>query len=205
MLFYYPNRPILIAADPDNPMEPKPDNLNRLESQGKYVAEQKWNGDNTLIFTDDWSFWNRRKERLHYRPSEEVLKELKAVFPKGCIINCETVDTKTKTVKDLLVVHCLMAWEGSYLIGKTWGASRAILEGLGLPLTVFGQSAYTNHVLLSRTTSEGFWNLYQMADGPIIEGIILKDAKGKLVFSTTPPPEVSYMLKVRVPSKKYNF
>lgn len=205
MLYYYPNRPILVPPDPVTPMDPKPDYLNSLEAQGKYVAEQKWNGDNTQIYTDDWSFWNRRHERLHYRPSEEVLKELKKTFPKGCIINVETVNSKTKTVKDLLLVHCVMAWEGSLLAGKSWGDSRNILESLGLPLTVFGQTSYANHVVLSRTTPTGFWNLYQMADGPIIEGIILKDPRGKLVFSTTPPKEVSWMLKVRVPSKKYNF
>ena len=204
MLYYYPNRPILVPPDPDTPMSPKPDYLNGLEVTGKYIAEQKWNGDNTLIYTDDMSFWNRHKERLHYKPSPEVLKELQ-IFPKGSIINAETVHTKTKTVKDTLIVHCVMAWDGELLLGKTWGDARKILESLNLPLTVWNQTNYSARVLLSRTWTEGFWDLYQKADGAIIEGIILKDPKGKLVHSATPIKDGPWMLKIRKPCKKYNF
>jgi hypothetical protein len=92
-----------------------------------------------------------------------------------------------------------MAWDGKYLIGKSWGDSRAILEkcvedGLSGP-----------HVKISPVWRSGFWNLFQDADGAIIEGIILKDPTGKLVFSATPPRDVPWMLKIRKPCKKYNF
>ena len=46
LLYWYPNRPLLIPPDPLDPLNPKPDYLNSLEASGKYVAEQKWNGDN---------------------------------------------------------------------------------------------------------------------------------------------------------------
>lgn len=176
-------------------MTPARDHLDLLEKSGRYVAEQKWNGDNCLIYTDEMQLWNRHKALLHYRPMPEVAAELERL-PKGSIVNAELVHTKTKTVKDLFVVHCVMAWEGQLLSGKTWGDSRRILEAWG---------GWGRHLTLSRVWTAGYWDLYQAADGAVIEGIVLKDPKGRLVFSTTPIPDVPWMLKVRKASKKYQF
>ena len=195
MLYYFPNRPVLVAADPKNPLNPSPDWLNEQEATGKYVAEQKWNGDNALIYTDTMEFWNRHHRQLKYRPPPEVLAELEK-WPKGALLNAELVHSKTKTVKNFVLVHCIMGWEGEPLIGKTWGDSRAILETM----------PSGEHVKVSPVWKKGFWQLYKEADGAIIEGIILKDPTGKLVFSaSTPPPDVPWMRKVRKGCKKYAF
>ena len=205
MIYYFPNRPTLIPPDPENPMEPQPGYINGLEASGKYVAEQKWNGDNTLIYTgqpdEPIVLWNRHQERLKYQPSQEVMKELnywKEVAGEA-IINCETVNRCTVDVKDLLIVHCVMAWQGELLIGKTWGDSRAILDDC------IGKGLSGDHVQISKLWSNGFWDLWQAADGKVHEGIILKDPRGKLVFSTTAIKDVSWMLKIRKPCKKYSF
>jgi len=198
MLYYYPNRPVLVPPDPKDPLDPKPDYLNSLEASGKYIAEQKWNGDNTLIFTDTMTFWNRQKEKLRYAPSVGVREELER-WPKESLINAELVHNKTKTIKDLIIVHCIMVWKDELLLGKTWGDSRKILDdcveaGLSGP-----------HVRVSPVWGSGFWGLYREADGEIIEGIILKNPTGKIVFSTTPINDVPWMMKIRKPSKKYAF
>jgi hypothetical protein len=88
-----------------------------------------------------------------------------------------------------------MAHEGKPLIGSTWGDSRKILETF----------TYGSHVVLSNIWKKGFWDLWNKADGSIIEGIILKDPKGVLKFSTSPVNDVSWMLKIRKPSKKYSY
>lgn len=194
MLYYYPNRPILIPPDPENPLNPKPDYINSLEVSGKYIAELKWNGDNVLIYTDTMEFWNRHKEHHNYKLPAEVLKELKK-FPKGCIINAELIHNRTKDIKNKLIVHCLMAWKGKILAGKTWKDSREILE----------DQTYGDHVILSQVWEKGFWKLWQETDGTTIEGIILKKPKGLLQFSTTPIKDVPWMLKIRKPCKKYLF
>lgn len=200
MIYYFPNRPTLVPPDPNNPLDPKPDYLNELEQSGKWLAEQKWNGDNSLIHLDSWPpvFWNRHKSRLKYSPSQEVLEELKAwkEWAGDAILNAETVDKKTKTIKNLIIIHCVMAFRGNYLFGKTWGDSRKILDeaieaGLSGP-----------QVQVSKVWQSGFWNLFQEADGAIIEGIVLKDPTGNLKFSTTPLNDVSWMRKVRKPSKR---
>lgn len=194
-LYFYPNRPILIPPDPHNPLDPKPDYVKSLEKSGLYIAEQKWNGDNTLYYTSEQQFFNRRKEPHRYVPNDQVREEL-AVFPKKSILNLELVHYKTKTVKHLLVVHCVMAWKGKLLNGRTWGDSRNILEDFEF----FGE-----RVIRSPVWKKGFWKLFQEADGEIIEGIILKNPQGKLVFSTTPPKDVAWMKKIRKPCKKYKF
>ena len=194
MLYYYPNRPILIAADPDNPMNPKPDYLNELEASGQYIAEQKWNGDNALIYTSSREFWNRSKRKLKYQPTPEVIKELNK-WPKRCLLNAELVHTKTKSIKNKIIVHCVMVWKNKCLNGKTWGDSRKLLESM----------PSGKHVIVSPVWKKGFWDLYQAADGSEIEGIILKNPSGKLIFSTTPISDVPWMRKVRKKSKKYAF
>jgi ATP-dependent DNA ligase len=196
LLYYFPNRPILIPPDPTNPLDPKPDYLNSLEQSGKYIAERKWNGDNCYIYTyqNHYEFWNRHKDRLSYQPSPEVLAELDQL-PKNCILNVECVNSRTKTIKHYLVAHCLMAFDGKPLLGKTWGDSRKILE-----TWTWGQ-----HVVLSEIFTKNFWDHFNEADVTTVEGIVLKDPTGRLVHSTTPIKDVSYMLKVRKPCKKYQY
>ena len=201
MLYYYPNRPILIPPDPDNPMDPSPTYINELEASGRYIAEHKWNGDNTLIHLDTMTLYNRRHQVLKYQPSPEVMEELLRwkEIAGDTILNCETVHTKTKTVKNLLIVHCVMAWQGSYLIGKTWGESRDILDEC-IDLGLSG-----HHVQISKIWRRGFWDLFQNTDGVILEGIILKNPAGKMLFTTTMPKDVNWMLKIRKPCNKYKF
>jgi hypothetical protein len=197
-LYYYPNRPTLIPPDPKDPLNPKSDYINGLETSGKYVAEQKWNGDNCLIYTTGLEFWNRHKARLSYQPSPEAREEWER-WPKDSIINAELIHNKSKTIKHLFIVHCIMQWKGELLIGKTWGDSRAILEEC-LATGLSGEQ-----VRISKVWQSGFWDLFQAADVTTIEGIILKDPMGKLRYSTTPLADVSWMLKIRKPCKKYSF
>ena len=205
MIYYYANRPTLIPPDPYNPLDPSPNYLNELEASGKYIAEQKWNGDNTLLHTgqvnEPMTFWNRHHERLHYQPSPEVMEELVRWKEAAgdAIINLETVHSKTQTVKHLLIVHCIMAWQSEYLIGKTWGQSRAILDAC------IDRGLSGEHVRVSKVWRNGFWDLFQAADGKVHEGIVLKDPNGKLVYSTIILKDVHWMLKVRKPCKKYSF
>jgi hypothetical protein len=169
--------------------------LDSLEATGRYVAERKFNGDNVLIYTDRLNeLWNRHHERHRYVPTTGMLKEL-AQFPAGSIINGELMHYKFKGSKNQLIVHCVLQWKGELLQGKTWGDSRAILD----------TCESGENVKISPIHTSGFWDLYQAADGAEIEGIILKDPLGKLVFSTTPIPDVSWMLKFRKKSKKYSF
>jgi len=200
MIFYFPNRPILVPPDPDRPLKPKPDYINSLEASGKYIAEEKWNGDNTSIYTDDLSFWNRRGEPHRYQPPPDMKKQLKRI-PKGAIINLELIHYRTKDIKDRLLIHNLLGWEGAPLAGKTWGDARLILEDLFRTLKFPKESG----IVLSPVWKKGFWKLFQEADGELIEGIILKEPEGRLVISASKIPDVSYMLKIRKPSKKYQF
>lgn len=194
-IYFYPNRPTLVPPDPANPLNPSPDYINGLEATGRYIAERKWNGDNVLINTSTLTFMNRQKEPLkRYIASPEILEELKR-WPRNTVINAELLHFKTVNIKNTLIVHCIMVWEGKPLIGKTWGDSRKLLE----------TCPAGKRVRISETFQSGFWDLFQQADGVEVEGIILKDPNGKIVFSTTPIKDVPWMLKIRKPCKKYSF
>ena len=118
-LFYYPNRPTLIPPDKNR--------IDALEKTGEYVAEKKFNGDNVLIDTDTHNFWNRKKKRHRFVPSIAMSLEL-GKWPKHSILNAELMNYRTIGIKDILIVHCIMAWKGKLLLGKTWGDSRKILD-----------------------------------------------------------------------------
>lgn len=203
-LFYYPNRPTLVPPDPLNPLNPAPNYINSLE--GKYIAEYKWNGDNTTVYTENMKFFNRQGTPLHYKPHPDLLKEL-SIFPKGCILNGELMHRHTKTVKDLLILHCVMSWSNQPLIGKTWEDSRKILADLALPQTNSTSLDYDSHLVLAANYQSGFWKMFQEAltCDNTIEGIVLKRPDGKLQFSANRIKDVSWMLKIRKPSKKYSF
>lgn len=203
MLYYWPNRPSLIPPDPENPLNPRPDYINSLEASGRFIAEQKWNGDNTSIYTDDYSFWNRHRNQINnrYVPPEPVKKAMR-IFPKGSIVNLELVHFRTKKIKNFLLVHTLLAWKGSTMAGKTWGQARLILEKF---FKEHQTELEGSGVQLSPVWKSGFWGLFQQADGEIIEGIVLKDPKGKIIISASKIPDVTYMYKIRKPSKKYQF
>jgi len=194
MLYYYPNRPTLIPPDPDSPLNPKSNYINELERSGRFIAEQKWNGDNILIYTSGLEIWNRHKKRHRFTITPEIKKEL-SLFPKQSILNAELVHYRTENLKNLIIVHSLLVWKGKVLNGKTWGYARKILE----------DQEYGEHVVLSKMWKSGFWKLFNKADGKIIEGIILKNPTGKIIISTSPIKDVSYMYKIRKPSKKYSF
>jgi hypothetical protein len=187
VVYYYPNRPMLIPPDQAY--------IQTLENSGLWIAERKWNGDNVLIDTNKpMEFWNRYKKRHRFIPNEPMRDEL-SKWPKNMVINAELMNYRTKDIKDVIIVHCVMVREGKPLIGKTWGDSRLILDQMQA-----GQC-----VQVSQTYQSGFWDTFEKADGITIEGIIMKQPAGKLVFSTTPPNDVSWMLKVRKPCKKYPF
>ena len=186
-IFYYPNRPTLIPPDEAR--------LKAMEASGQYIAERKYNGDNVLISTDTFQFWNRHKEKHRFVPDEAMRAEL-TKWPKHAIINAELMNYRTKTIKNIIYVHCVMVWKGKPLIGKTWGDSRKILEE---------ECPKGDYARISEIFQTGFWQLFQEADGSIIEGIILKKPAGRLVHSATPIDDVSWMLKIRKPCKKYQF
>ena len=136
-----------------------------------------------------------------------MIEELQQI-PDKSILNVELVHNHTKNVKDLLIVHCIMAWNGEYLIGKDWSDSRQLLEEI--------ESG--THLRKSLVYQTGFWDLFQDRlvghtdlgdvsdrESDLIEGIVLKKPYGKLKFSTTPIKDVSWMMKIRHPSKKYPF
>jgi hypothetical protein len=161
-MFYYPNRPRLVPPDPENPANPKRDYIDSLEAKKIYIAEQKWNGDNILLFTNTMEMWNRHRTRHRYLPSPEVAEELSRL-PKKAVFNLELVNFRTKDVKDLLIVHCCMVWNDKPLLGKTWGHARKILED---------NIQSGKHLKVSEIHQDGFWDLFQQADGKNIEGII---------------------------------
>lgn len=184
ILYYYPNRPQL--KPPDKAW------MDEKEKSGEYIAEKKWNGDNVLIYTDTMEIWNRHKARHRFVPSPAMQDELKK-WPKRSLINAELMNYRTKAIKDILIVHCIMAWKGKLFTGKTWGDSRKILD----------DQPSGAHVQVSQIYKAGFWNLFQEADGETIEGIIIKKLAGKLIFSCTSIDDVSYQFKIRKPCKKY--
>jgi hypothetical protein len=154
-------------------------------------------------------FWNRHGRQLKYQAPASLIQDIKAQIPDDSIVNAELLHSKTKNVKDTLVIHCIVKWSGKLLSGETWGHSRML---------IVSNLTSTNHLIISPIKLDGFWDLFQTrhglrADGStiqdkdscLIEGIVLKDPAGIMRYSTTPQTDVSWMLKIRHPSKKYSF
>lgn len=81
------------------------------------------------------------------------------------------------------------------------------MEDMDLIQTKGTSLVYDSHLVTAANYGSGYWGMFLEARAcdKAIEGIVLKNPKGKLVFSVNPITDVPWMIKIRKPSNKYSF
>lgn len=209
-LVMYPPRPNIAIP---------PATLNKYKG---WWAQRKWNGTRNMIFVlPDGTFelWNRhRNPHKQYKltPSmrssiQELISKLKTgVFH---VFDSELMDSKTKKIKDRIVLYDVLVHDGQYLIGTTYkeryeklthilGDPREHESDTGLKLAI----KYNKNLWLSEVFTESIDDRFTEALGvDEIEGLVLKDPKGKLDFGVREDNNGFWMIRVRKPHKNYEF
>jgi ATP-dependent DNA ligase len=193
--YFYPERPRLLHIE--QPL------FERLSQDRDWVAESKYNGSRLQLHHANaaWQFWNRHEELMAYAPSPDVLDALGGLNLSGYwLFDGELRHGKTKGVRHQIVLYDVFIMEGELLLNKPFGERRGILETL---LHYLGDY----HVLsLPEQYPEEFRQVFdRVTRDEEIEGLVLKNVKGRLRLGRTRAAESSWMWKVRKPSGRYQF
>lgn len=206
---------------------PRPDTSitsDTLEKYPGWVAQRKWNGTRNLIYIlpdGSYELYNRHKSpHKAYkitRSMDASIRELISRCKPGVfyVFDSELMDAKTKKLKDKIVLYDALVFDGEYLLGATYehryGLLKTLLgnptaheEDTGHRLALkFNQNLWLSEVF---TITKDFKKLFDQAlDKDEIEGLVLKDPRGKLDFGTRETNNGGWLIRVRKPHKNYQF
>jgi ATP-dependent DNA ligase len=194
MIYWYPNRPILLPKTAHE--------FGQLSDSPDWTAEIKMDGNRLVLRkleNGKWEFMNRHKKPMSYTPSPEVMAELNAlnVEPKTQL-DGELMHTRTKNVKHQIVFYDVYVLNGEKQRGtlrERREILRDLLDGKGF-----------NHLVQSEVYYTNFKDLFdKVITCREHEGLVLKDVNGKIKFSPVKSDDVAWQYKVRRPHKNYKF
>jgi hypothetical protein len=201
MLYYYPNKPILIH--PSSPqVKEKSDDLDwwsEIKKNGTRLCLWKSKEDSSKYKSfNDFVFWNRTKEILSYEPSQEMLDQLNTFkIPECTHIDAELLHNQTKHIKHFIYVYDIYWYKGKQVF-ETLEVRRKMIED------IFGNGL--SHIQLAQTYQNDFVNLFKKV---IVEkeneGLVIKNKKSKIVWSLKKCLEVPWQFKIRKPSSSYQY
>lgn len=185
-----------------------------------WIAQYKYNGTRNIVavFPDGHiEMFNRHREHNKaYRPTPDMISSFKALkLPLGSfhVFDCELMHSKTRGLKDRVILFDILVSCGDYLIGSRYiDRYRALEKLLGTPTEFESETnnkiAYrvNNNIWFSKIYTkdlpERFRKLIHMDE---VEGLVLKDPNGKLTFGLQEENNGSWMIRVRKPNKNYAY
>lgn len=179
-----------------------------------WVAQFKKNGTCSIIaISPDKEFTAMtRHETPHkaWQLTEYHKQELSRLFPEKCwiVLIAEILHNKTKTIKNTIFIHDIVVWN-TFLLGSAFMDRQKILDD-HLLTNVEAKTHYVcdrqGQIWFAKRFITGFKELFDgIEDTRIDEGLVLKDPKGKLRSCDSPNKNSSWQVKVRHPSKNYQF
>lgn len=188
----------------------RPEQLPAYEKTGNWIIQRKYNGHKNTIYIsgDQVDFYNKGAKFLRYKMPEKLRKQFAALNLKGkCWLDGELLHP---TVKDTVVLYDALQLDGKYLIGKTQ------IERLNLlsEVCVNPQQLCSSGVALQ--VSDNIWlaewwdkdfacHFEEFLDLDLIEGLVLRRKKGRLMNMGHLPYETDDQIRCRKNSKKYRF
>lgn len=207
--YFYPQVPTLISVT--QPL------FSQLDKDEDTVAELKINGTHLILkrFSNgSYEFWNRTGEKLQYRPSAEVSRNLDDLKWEGdCELDGELEHTKVHSRKHTIMFHDVIIWNGELLTNKTFAERRKILESLFRDVNVMDLVKKRDYEKLKNLTVypaiqwiKDYKEIYEKyIKLEEVEGLVVKKLSAFLKVGTRDCPIVTSMFKVRRSHKNYRF
>jgi len=194
-----------------------PDDL--LQYPG-WWAQRKFNGTRTVIFIDPEgtaTIKNRHKEdHRAYKLTGEMREAIRSLpLERGTwhVLDGELMHSKTKGLKDRIVVFDILVHDGEYLVGTTVKDRFDLLfYAVGEPDTYEDETGSE----LALRVNDNLW-LAEMFDSDLpdrfrelnaldeIEGLVLKDPGGKMQPGVIEKNNTSWLIRCRKPHKNYQY
>ena len=185
-----------------------------------WIAQYKYNGTRNIIFVfpdGHIELFNRHREHNKaYHPTQEMInafQSLKLKSGRFYVFDGELMHSKTRGLKDRLILFDVLVFEGDYLIGSRYIDRYLILEKLLGKPTEFEQEtgnqiAYRVNrniwfsKIYTKDLQERFKKLIHMDE---VEGLVLKDPNGTLTPGLQEENNGAWMIRVRKPHKNYAY
>lgn len=194
--YFYPEQPKLINIE--QPL------LEKLSDDPVWVAEPKYNGNRLLLAMqgDEAQLWNRHGEQFSYTPDEALGDRLR-VFAENtrgyCLFDGELRHNKVPGVKHKIVLWDVFVWDGTLQVGRTYQERRELF-----PWSITSENfSFTQQYLGNGVPFKPLFHSWTR--DPEIEGMVIKNLKGRLNLGRTAGQSSSWMFKVRRPSNSYRF
>lgn len=201
---------------PPRPKNAIPDSELNFWDNGSLIAQPKLNGSNCVIFTNGEKsvVMNRHNQRLtNFQLSDSEIKDIYRGNGGWTILNGEYLnksksDETGQTFNHKFVIFDILAFDGEYLVGKTFEERVLLLDSLYG--TVYSDKSYlysvSANVYRVKSYQDDFKNLYDMIT-PIdmVEGLVLKRKSARLEVGTSENNNIKSQLKCRKPTKNYKF
>jgi ATP-dependent DNA ligase len=213
----YQNYKYIYPCRPANAVTP--DDL-ELWDNGSMFAQLKFNGSNTLIFTngDIVRVMGRHSQSLsNFAISkEEIINSIYRplnINGNWLVINGETLnkskrDENGQVFNQKLVLFDILVHNSDYLLGKTFQERAELLQKLWVTHTTTKDYllGISENIFLAKSYMTDFkelFNEYTKID--MIEGLVLKRKNARLESGTTEKNNWRSQIKVRKPTLNYKY
>lgn len=185
-----------------------PNSLTSLEKTKQFYAQRKFNGTHIVILIGDQGeieLYNRHNKIIHSILHPDLKKSFqKLTIPNGKIILVgELLHNKTKSIKNCIVLFDIIYYQ-KYLFNMSQTDRFQILYQEMCPQTTKGEFAkkITQHLWIAEVFETNFkeeFHRHELCDE--IEGLILRDKRGRLNDAGSKPYSTNSLLKFRKPHK----
>jgi ATP-dependent DNA ligase len=192
MIYYYPNRPILIS--PDSSL------VKRLSDDDDWFAEIKYNGDRLCLQLIDkkFHFFNRHKQLLKYQPSKELSDQLYSLnLPNNSQFDGELMHFHTKNIKDTIYFYDIYYLNGEDVEERLEVRKEILYSFIKKPLP---------NISVTKEFKKDFVKVFnKVTKVAEQEGLVMKNRNGLIKFTTNKSYDVDWQYKIRKENKNYAF
>ncbi len=204
-IYFYPEKPMLIHIEQDL--------FKRLDNDSNMIAEKKYNGQRLELHYLDghFQFWNRHGAELQFTPDAALifaLREFASNLKGYCIFDGELRHNKVIGVHQKIVLYDVFMWNGELSTGLTFHQRRSVLRFLKFdsdPRFEFDSGPLIRASFIMGGYNQFLEDFNIVIKDPEIEGLVIKDKRGKLNLSRTSNAPSNWMWKVREKSGRYDF
>lgn len=194
MLYYYPNRPLLLPPDHEK--------VDQFSNDVNWDAEIKLNGDRLVLrkINKQFEFWNRDKRIFkRYEPPASLIDELQQLqLPDNTQLDGELMHFKIRSIKNKIFFYDIYIVDNQKIMSN--------LEERRQILHNFWNKRKFQHLHISSVYDTGFKKIFlEVIKKEENEGLVMKDKRGKIVWNVVKSPDVPWQVKIRRPHKNYQF
>lgn len=200
----------------------QPDELKK-NSYDAWIAQPKYNGSCAVLFIDGrnaYQLYDRHKDKLTLqRPLDYTALNDSNEYMVLCgeYLNKNKKGENGQPFNHKFIIWDIIVHKGKYLIGKTveeridllhelFGSSRGVITDKSLSIFDHLIATKVTDVYLAPSYTSKFARLYtEIVDTDLYEGIVLKRANAPLEIGMKEKNNTTWQVKIRKPTKNYNF